>query len=66
MAPRIAQPHQYLLTRPQMANELAISDEHLKNLTNDGLVPFIKLGKSVRYERDAVRAAIAKLTVNAQ
>ncbi len=66
MAPRIAQPHQYLLTRPQMANELAISEEHLKNLTADGKVPFIKLGKSLRYEREAVRAALAKMTVTAK
>lgn len=65
MAPRIAQPDQYLLTLYQMAHELAVSHQHLRNLVERNEIPFVKLGKSLRFEREAVRRAIAAKMVAA-
>ena len=52
-----------LLTERQQAKQLQISPRHLYDLRQKRLVPFIKLGKSVRYDPEDVAQAIKKLTI---
>lgn len=52
-----------LLTVEQMAAEIPCSKRHLQNMTIRRLVPVIKFGKLVRYDRDAVFRAIEKMTI---
>lgn len=52
-----------LLTERQTAAALACSPRHLVNLRNQGKIPFLKLGtKLVRYQPEAVAAALSKMT----
>jgi hypothetical protein len=46
-----------------MASELQISLRHLINLRNQRQVPFMKLGRLIRYDRAAVEKALQKLSV---
>ena len=55
--------NQALLTEKQQANALACSPRHLVNLRQKRLVPFIKLGRLIRYNPEAVARALEKLTV---
>ncbi len=43
-----------LLTPRQAARELAISERKLWQLTKDGMIPVVKLGRSARYPRQAL------------
>jgi excisionase family DNA binding protein len=52
-----------LLTVPQLAKELNVSQRHIINLTNKRMIPCIRLGRSVRYDSDAVQRALKKLEV---
>ena len=66
MAPAVAPNPQVppvLLTTRQAAADLAISEGHLKNLTAAGVIPFVQLGRSVRYRRADIETAVAKLVV---
>jgi hypothetical protein len=54
---------QILITEKAQAELLNCSLRHLINLRNKRLVPFIRLGKLVRYNPDAVQRALEKLTV---
>lgn len=47
-----------LLTAPQLASELQVSEWSVRQKTLAGLIPAIRIGKSVRYEREAVIAAL--------
>jgi hypothetical protein len=42
---------------------LNISPRHLVNLRERRIIPFIRLGRVIRYDRAAVSAAITRLTV---
>lgn len=69
MAPMVAEPAEkvsgsLLKTEPEMATLLKVSKRHLLSLRVQRLIPFIKLGKSVRYNPEAVERAIEKLTIN--
>jgi len=56
--------HQHtLITERQQAALLSVSHRHLINLRTRRLVPFLKLGKSVRYSPEAVAKALDKLTI---
>jgi hypothetical protein len=55
---------QPLITEKAQAELLGCSLRHLINLRNRRLVPFVRLGKCVRYNPDAVQQALQKLTVN--
>ncbi|CEF48934.1 unnamed protein product [uncultured bacterium] len=57
MQPRV------FVTERELAKELRISLRHLINLRNRRLVPHIKLGRLIRYDRTAVEKALEKLTV---
>ena len=52
-----------LSTEKQQADKLNCSTRHLVNLRNRGLIPYIKLGKLIRYDSTAVDRAIQKMTV---
>jgi excisionase family DNA binding protein len=49
-------------TREQAA-QMSCSVRHLQNLCNKRLVPFYKLGKSVRFDPVAVHKALQKLCI---
>jgi Helix-turn-helix domain len=52
-----------LFTETELAGRLGISPRHLSDLRKQGLIPYIALGRCIRYkEKDVVRA-IEKLTV---
>lgn len=49
-----------ILTEPELAETLKVSTRHLKNLRYARRIPVILLGRSVRYDLDAVRKALEK------
>ena len=50
-----------LLLRPSEAAEsLGISERTLWSLTDDGTIPCVRLGRSVRYDVEVLRAWVAK------
>ena len=54
---------QPLITEKAQAELLGCSLRHLINLRNRRLVPFVRLGRLVRYHPDHVQKALEKLTV---
>jgi hypothetical protein len=52
-----------LLKEKQQAQELNCSLRHLINLRRKRLIPFIRLGQTIRYDPVAVEKALEKLTV---
>ena len=54
---------QPLITEKAQAELLGCSLRHLINLRNRRLVPFVRLGKLVRYNPDNVQKAVEKLTI---
>jgi len=52
-----------LLTEKQQAQRLNCSWRHLVNLRARRQIPYIKLGRIIRYDPVAVDKALAKLTV---
>jgi excisionase family DNA binding protein len=63
-APQKAPVKRRLKTEKEMAELLNVSQRHMLNLRIGRLIPYIKLGKSVRYNPDEVSRAIQKLTIN--
>jgi hypothetical protein len=55
--------HPRLITEKQQADQLQCSLRHLVDLRNKRLIPFIRLGRSIRYDPDAVQRALQKLTI---
>jgi hypothetical protein len=51
------------VTEKEQAEILGISWHHLINLRTKRLIPFVKLGKSIRYNPAEVEKALKKLTV---
>jgi excisionase family DNA binding protein len=51
---------QLLLTARDAAKALAISERTLWTLTNRGDVPVVRLGRSVRYDPDDLRAFVKR------
>lgn len=54
---------QPLIDPKEQSRRLGCSLRHLQNLKNRRMVPYIKLGRLVRYNPDAVQRAIEKLTI---
>jgi Helix-turn-helix domain len=52
-----------IVTERELAKELRVSVRALINYRNRRLIPHIRLGRSVRYDRVAVEKALEKLTV---
>ena len=46
------------LTRHQLAVQLALSLRYVDELTRNGVLPYFKIGKSIRYEHAEVEAAL--------
>jgi excisionase family DNA binding protein len=57
-------PLRRLLTEEQLAGILRVTDRHIRNLRSRNLIPFVRLGRTIRYDPDHVQAVIEKnLTV---
>jgi len=54
---------QTLLTEKELAQRLACSPRTLMNWRTQRLIPFVKLGQTIRYNPDAVIEVLEKLTV---
>jgi hypothetical protein len=52
-----------LLTEKQQAASLQVCTRHLINLRHKRLIPYVQLGKSIRYDPKAVERALKKLSV---
>jgi Helix-turn-helix domain len=52
-----------LLCEKEQAAQLQCSLRHLINLRNKRLIPYVRLGRSIRYDPAAVQRALEKLTV---
>jgi hypothetical protein len=52
-----------LITEKEQAARLRVCERHLINLRKKRLIPYVKLGKSIRYNPNAVERALAKLEV---
>ena len=48
-----------LMTAEQVCNELQIKKSYLYHLTHHKLIPFIKIGNHVRFERDDLNQWLA-------
>lgn len=51
----------FILTKRELANLLSCTERHIDNLSRRGVLPSVRLGRSVRFRRDAVMASIRKL-----
>jgi excisionase family DNA binding protein len=60
---RIGRPPKKLITDVEQAELLGCSRRHLFNLRRRRLIPFVKLGTSIRYDPEAVARAIEKLSI---
>lgn len=56
MAPAAAAPLPVLMTRRQVAAALGFSERHVYSLEKRGLLPAVKIGRSVRYRPSDVAA----------
>jgi hypothetical protein len=57
------QAHSTLLIEKQMAERLNCSPRHLVNMRLRRQIPYVKLGRLVRYDPIAVGEALKKLTI---
>jgi hypothetical protein len=53
-----------LLTEQKLADHLMICRRQLYNWRMAGLIPYLKLGKAVRFRPTDVQAALEKFTIN--
>jgi len=58
----ITQNTKRLLTTPEMADVLGVSTRHLWDLEREGQVSSIRIGTSVRYDRDDVLSELKRAT----
>ena len=54
--------HEPLMTEKETAAYLRIKPRQLFNWRMDGLVPYIRIGRAIRYRRMAVDAALDRMT----
>lgn len=57
---------QKLLTHSEVAGLLGVSVRHVKSLQARRLVPFVRLGRLVRFDPAQLREALVALTVSAR
>ena len=53
-----------IMTTAAVAEALGISQTHVHDLRKQGVLPYLKLGKSIRYEKSKLLKAIEKLQYN--
>ena len=58
-------PELRLRTRKQIAMELSSTTNVVDRLKRDGAIPYVQVGHFVRFDMDAVKAALKKHTVDA-
>jgi excisionase family DNA binding protein len=54
--------HEPLMTEKEMAAYLRIKPRQLFNWRADGLVPYMRIGRAIRYRRTAIDAALERLS----
>jgi excisionase family DNA binding protein len=54
--------HELLMTEKEMAAYLRIKPRQLFNWRADGLVPYMRIGRAIRYRRTAIDAALERLS----
>jgi hypothetical protein len=54
--------HEPLMTEKEMADYLRIKRRQLFSWRADGLVPFMRIGRAIRYRRSAVDAALQQMS----
>lgn len=68
--PRSTEPrpvaHKALLDPKQLALILGITERHVKRLVAERRIPFVKVGRFVRFERSAVDEWVKRATVEAR
>jgi excisionase family DNA binding protein len=47
-----------LISRKEAARSLGVCESHLQRLAKQGVFKVVRLGRAVRYRRDAVEAAL--------
>lgn len=52
-----------LITEEEQARQLHCSQRHLIRMRNRRMIPYVKLGRMIRYDPMKVAAAIEKLTI---
>ena len=53
-----------IMTTAEVAEALGISQTHVHELRKQGILPYLKLGKSIRFEKSKLIKAIEKLQYN--
>ena len=53
--------HQPLMTEKEMAAYLRIKPRQLFNWRSDGLVPYIRIGRAIRYRRTSIDLALERM-----
>ena len=53
----------YLMTEPEAAQRLRISTRTLRKFRQSGRLPFVQLGRSIRYRREDLEALVLDATV---
>ena len=61
-----AMAHDALMTEKEMAAYLRIKMRQLYNWRVDGLIPYIRIGRALRYRKSAVDSALARMTFGPQ
>jgi len=51
----------FILTKKGLAEVLQCTERHVDNLSRRGVLPSVRLGRSIRFRRDAVIASIRRL-----
>jgi hypothetical protein len=59
-------PARLFWTEAELAVELTVTGRTLRNWRAGRIIPYIKIGRVVRYERASVVAALARQTVQAR
>ena len=53
--------HEPLMTEKEMAAYLRIKPRQLFNWRTEGLVPYIRIGRAIRYRRTSIDAALERM-----
>lgn len=54
--------HESLMTEKETAAYLRIKPRQLFNWREDGLVPYMRIGRAIRYRRAAIDAALERMS----
>lgn len=57
-----AMPNEAFLTQEEVATMLRVSQRHVANMQRQGLLPYLKLGRRVIFERNRLMKALDEIT----